>query len=201
MTISPVPYLDNKNIANKTQQFRLEFWGNKIPVDIETIIDLKLAINIIPIQGFLKNSGVDTLITSNWKSIYVDREEYLDERHHKRLNFSLAHEIGHFILHKKIYTDFNVETFEDYYELNKKITIEEYGYLETQANKFANYLLVPRKALILEKERLLKSKGNPSWFKKIDQKTLNSYLAVPLSEIFNVSDTVVTIALNDLPIK
>ena len=205
METSIVPYLNNEDIANKASLFRSKFWNDIIPINIEAIIDIKLAIDVIPVQGFFKDSGTDALITSNWKSIYVDREEYLDERRHNRLRFSLAHEIGHFILHKKTYTNFKIKTRKNYYELNKKMTTKEYGYLETQANKFANYLLVPRKILIIEREKELKRKGSPAWFKKIDPKTLNSYLAIPLSKVFNVSDNVITIALNDLiiddPIK
>ena len=198
MKTSMVPYLSNKDIAKKASLFRLKFWNNILPIDIEAIIEIKLAINIIPIQGFLKNSGTDALITSDWKSIYVDREEYLDEGRHNRLKFSLAHEIGHFILHKKTYTNFKIKTRENYYELNKKMTTEEYGYFETQANKFANCLLVPREILIIEREKELKRKESPAWFKKIDIATLNSYLAIPLSKVFKVSDGVATIALNNL---
>lgn len=199
MNTSLVPYISNKTIASKAQLFRVKFWKNIIPIDIETIIDIKLAINIIPVQGFLKDGGVDALIFSDWKSIYVDREEYLDERRHNRLRFSLAHEIGHFILHKKTYASFNIKTPEDYFRLNKQMTQEEYGYFETQANKFANYLLVPREALLKERKKELKRKEVVAWLKKVDPKTLNSYLAIPLSKIFKISDEVITIALNDLP--
>jgi len=193
-----VPYLSNEKIVNRAQQFRTKFWGNVVPVDIESIIDIKLAINVIPIPRFLEYSGIDALITSNWKSIYVDREEYLDERRHNRLRFSLAHEIGHFVLRQRIYASFKIKTLEDYYKLNKEMPPEQYGYFETQANKFANYLLVPRKALMVERKKELKRKGNLAWFKKMDTKTLNSYLAIPLSKIFRVSDKVIAIALNDL---
>lgn len=66
---------------------------------------------------------------------------------------------------------------------------------------FYIYLLVPRKALIVEKEKELKKQKNPKWFKKIDPKTLNSYLAIPLSRRFKVSESVILIALNDLSKK
>lgn len=193
-----VPYLGNTKIEKETGRFREKFWDDNVPVDIEFIIDVKLRVNVIPIPSFLKLANIDALITSDWKSIYVDRDEYLDERRHNRLRFSLAHEIGHFVLHKKIYSNFNIKNLEDYYKFNKDIPQKQYSYLETQANKFANYLLVPRRALMIEREKELKKKGSPAWFDKVDTKTLNSYCAIPLSKIFKVSDEVVTIALNDL---
>jgi len=192
------PYLSNAKIEREADLFREKFWGYNVPVDIEYIIDIKLKIGIIPIPGFLKSNNIDALILSNWESIYVDREEYLDERRHNRLRFSLAHEIGHFVLHKTLYNNLNIKSLEDYYKLNKDILQKQYGYLEAQANKFANYLLVPRKILLVEMEKELKKKGNPIWFKKVDEKTLNSYCAIPLSKVFKVFDGVVAIALNDI---
>lgn len=196
-----VPYLTNARIERATDLFREKFWGDSVPVNIEHIIDVELKIDVVSIPGFLKLANIDALISSDWKSIYVDRDEYLDERRHNRLRFSLAHEVGHFVLHKKIYTNFNIKNLEDYYKLNRDIPQKQYGYLETQANKFANYLLIPRKILIIEREKELKKRGNPAWFKKLDTKTLNSYCAIPLSKTFKVSDEVVAIALNDLDNK
>lgn len=193
-----VPFLSNTEIESRGETFRRKFWHNSIPVDIEFIIDVELQLDVITIPGLLKLANTDAWITSDWKSIYVDRDEYLDERRHNRLRFSLAHEIGHFVLHKKIYANFGIKNLKDYYKLTKDIPPEQYGYLETQANKFANYLLVPRRILIIERKKELKKKHRPDWFKKIDTKTLNSYLAIPLSKTFKVSDEVIANALNDI---
>ncbi|MDP2363767.1 MAG: ImmA/IrrE family metallo-endopeptidase [Ignavibacteria bacterium] len=194
-----VPYLDNKDIDRIVEQFREKFWHNKVPVDIEHIIEIKLKIGIVPIPNFLKIVGIDALIASNWQTLYVDNDEYMNERSYNRLRFSLTHEIGHFVLHKEIYASFNVKSFDDYYKLNENIPYEQYGYLETQANKFANYLLVPRKILKIERSKLLEKVKED--FKKVNIEKLNSYLAIPLSEVFKVSDEVVAIALNDLNYK
>lgn len=191
-----VPFLRNGEIEERAKLLREKFWDDKVPVDIEYIIDNKLEINIIPIPNFLKLIGIDSLITSDWKSLYVDYDEYMDERRHNRLRFSLAHEIGHFVLHKKIYDSFNIKNLNDYYKLNEDIPREQYGYLETQANKFANYLLIPRKILRIERNKIIERIKED--LKGIDIKTLNSYLAIPLSETFKVSDEVVAIALNDI---
>ncbi len=193
-----IPFLSNEKIKEEADLFRKNFWDNSIPVDIERIIDLKLKLFIIPIPNFLKNCNIDALISSDYRSISVDKNEYEDERLHSRLRFSLAHEIGHFVLHKKIYINFNIKNQEDYHKLYKFLPPKQYSYLETQASKFANYLLVPRKILMEERMKQIKEKGNPDWFKSIDVKTLNSYIAIPLSKIFKVSEDVILIALNDL---
>jgi len=193
-----VPFLSSEKIKEEANLFRKKFWGDGVPVDIERIIDLKLQLYIIPIPNFLKNCNIDALISSDWKSISVDKNEYEDERLHGRLRFSLAHEIGHFILHKKIYSDFNIKCQSDYYKLYEFLPPIQYRYLEVQASKFANYFLVPRSTLLEESRKQINKKGNPDWFKSVDTKTLNSYIAIPLSKIFEVSEDVITIALSDL---
>jgi len=197
-----VPFLNNKEIKNKADLFRKKYWNDSVPIDMEEIIELRLKISLAPIPNLQNSFGVDAFITSNWQLIYVDRVSYLDERFQNRLRFSLAHEMSHFVLHKNIYNSFKIKTFEDFYKLFKDIPQEQYGYLETQANKLANYLLVPRKKLVIEKRKVLEMMRRQSvQIEKLDKQTLNSYMAIPISKTFGVSDEVVQIALNDLDNK
>ena len=193
-----IPFLSNGKIKEEADLFRKKIWGDCVPIDIERIIDLKLQLYIIPIPNFLKECNIDALISSDFKSISVDKNEYEDERLHGRLRFSLAHEIGHFILHKRIYSSFGIKNQGDYYKLYEFLPPKQYSYLEVQACKFANYFLVPREKLLEERGKQINKKGNPDWFKSVDTKTLNSYIAIPLSKIFEVSEEVITIALGDL---
>lgn len=192
------PFLGNSKIREKAESFRKEFWNDEIPVDIEKIIELKLEICIIPVSDLTKRCDTDALISSNWESLYVDKDKYLDERYDNRLRFSLAHEIGHFVLHKEIYKQFNIKSLEDFYSLITKIPQQEYSYIEIQANKFANYFLIPRDILLkrfsVEKNRFSKNK----LYNKIDSKTINSYIAIPLAKTFFVSEETMEIALNDI---
>lgn len=191
-----VPFLNNADISNKVELFRKKFWDNSIPVNIERIIDLRLKLDVIPVPSLQKLCDTDALIASSWKEIYVDEEKYLDDRYQNRLRFSLAHEIGHFVLHKNIYESFDIKTFKDIYDLIRDIPQEQYSYLETQANKFANLLLVPRN--ILGNQRIREVKKQKTIPKNVDRKTLNLYLAIPLSKEFGVSERVIEIALNEL---
>ncbi len=196
-----VPFLDNLVVKKKADLFREKFWDGSVPVDIESIIDIKLEIDLIPKSGLQKSFDVDALITSNWKSIYVDKGRFLSDRFQNRLRFSLAHEVGHFVLHKEFYKGLNIRNPIDFYRLYREIPEKQYSYLETQANKFANYLLVPRDILASRKNKILKEKDKLALSKKleeIDKKTLDSYLAVLMSKIFGVSEEVAEIALNDI---
>jgi len=196
-----IPFLSKAEIKSKADLFRKRFWNKSVPVDIENIIEISLKISLVPVPGFQDLCDADALIASNWRYIYVDNDRYLDERYRNRLKFSLAHEMGHFILHKEVYKNFNIKGWNDYYKLLKEFPQEQYGYLEFQANNFANYLLVPRDVLAFEKGKALekfKRNVNFAQLEKVDTDTLNSYLAIPISKVFEVSDSVIYYALNKL---
>lgn len=75
----------------------------------------------------------------------------IDIRQDPRFSFTLAHEIGHFMLHRRIESPDKIiganNQFEDTKEslkLNRVSTDDTLNWLEWQANKFAAALLIPR---------------------------------------------------------
>jgi len=193
-----IPYIKNELIKTKVESFRNKYWNREFPINIEKIIDVKLKINIIPIPNLEKICNTDTLITSDWESLYVDDNLYNDERRQNRLRFSLAHEIGHYILHKEFYSTWKINSIEKFYSFLDLIPREQYSYLETQANKFATYFLVPRQALEERFKIEYKNVEKIKNFGNIDINTLKSYIANPLSNFFGVSPESIEIALSDL---
>ena len=190
-----IPFL--KDIRERADKFRKRFWGDSIPIDMENVIELKLEIQLAPTYGFQKSFGVDAFITSDWNLIYVDEDEYI--KFPNRLKFSLAHEIGHFVLHKDIYDSFKIKTIEDLHKFTEQISQEQHNNFETQANIFANSLLVPREKLIIEKEKAIRAiRGKFVQMGKVDKNVLNPYLAIPISRKFGVSQKVIEIALGNL---
>lgn len=189
------PYISNKKIEEKAINFRAKYWDGNLPVDIEKIIEIKLDIEIRPIPGLDKLCSVDTLISSNWKVIYIDESRYMEDNYVNRLRFSLAHEMGHFILHKAIYSFFKISDYQDFYNFLDLIPDDQYGFLEVQANKFASYLLLPRDLLEKEKEKLLKDKVLPDG---IENEILIPFVAESLSQVFGVSAKATEIALGQV---
>jgi Zn-dependent peptidase ImmA (M78 family) len=122
----------------------------------------------------------------------------MDDKYQNRLRFSLAHEIGHLVLHKNIYKEFRISTYSDFYTFIEDVPRLEYGHLETQANKFAGYALMPRKMLEKERNKLLSVL--PSDIRNLSLDVINPYLLTPLSCVFGVSEQSIEIALYDLNI-
>jgi Zn-dependent peptidase ImmA (M78 family) len=191
-----VAFIGNREIKNKADKCRLEFWNKDIPVEIEEIIEIKLKIKIIPIPNLMEQCGVDAQITSDFSAIYVDQKNY--EKDTNRFRFSLAHELGHFILHKDFYKHLKIQELADIFAFISEIDTREYANLETQANKFANYFLIPRETLIKIRVEVLQEINKKHNIKNIDEKTINSYLAGYISSRFGVSSGALEIALNDL---
>lgn len=196
------PFLEVSKIKSKADNFRSKHWGDSVPIDIENIIDFKLKIKLIPVPSLRYQCDTEAGISSNWKYMYVDKDSYEDERNNSRLRFSLAHEIGHFVLHKDVYQSLGIYTFDDYYEF----TVEQsengckfHKDVEIQANIFANILLVPRENLYSERERILQK--NKEKLKDIipkNKQLVDSYLAKELAPTFDVSEEVLNIALNNV---
>jgi len=191
-----VPFIGNYQIKKKADQFRGKFWGNEIPVGIEGIVEIKLKIKIIPIPNLQNQCGVDAQITSDFSAVYVDQKSY--ENDTNRFRFSLAHEMGHSVLHKDFYKNLKIVSLNDVFSFINEIDFKEYSNLETQANKFSNYFLLPREAIFKIRTQVLNEVKKQHDIGKFDEKTLNSYLASYISPRFNVSPEATEIALNDL---
>jgi Zn-dependent peptidase ImmA (M78 family) len=189
-----IPYIKNLEIEKQAKNFRQKYYQGELPINIEKIIDISLKIDIIPLPNLEKMCNTDALITSDWQSLYIDKDLFEDERRQNRLRFSLAHEIGHLILHKDLYNIFEINSFEDFYNFIDLMPGEQYGYLETQANKFASYLLVPREII---KERLGRETKKVADIQKFDKTLLKSYLAIPLAREFGISQESMEIILNE----
>lgn len=194
-----VLFLDKNQIRQKADLFRQKFWGEAVPVDIEKIIDVGLRINIIPLPNLRRDCDVDAQISFNFEEIYVDYDMFKDERQRNRLRFSFAHELGHSILHRYIYTHYKPTNVYRYRQIIlEQMPERQYSYLETQANKFAGYLLVPRERLTIEKNKLLNQlQKDPEFIKMTDEKIRLGYLALKLSNIFGVSSEVMEIVLGE----
>jgi Zn-dependent peptidase ImmA (M78 family) len=116
--------------------------SNTIPVPIEKIVDLHLGINIVPIPGLQGVYNIDAYFSKDLQDIFVD--EYIYKNRPNRFRFSLAHEIGHYLLHYKVYQDDNLfKTIEDWKKLVEVIPDDQYRWLEFQAYEFAGQVLVP----------------------------------------------------------
>ncbi len=196
-----IPYLSEEKIIKIVNNFRDKFCGDSIPVEMEDIIELKLEIVPILSPGLKNYFGIDMMIMSDFKSIYVDNNNFSDETQKNRLRFSYAHEIGHLVLHKNIYQELKIKNKDDWYiVMTKKLTPKIIKRIDLQADIFARNLLIPKKRLKLEKNKILQLPEIELLLKtkKISKEILTELLASQLSIIFGVSYMAMFVALDRL---
>jgi Zn-dependent peptidase ImmA (M78 family) len=115
--------------------------GKVIPVDIERLVDDILRINIIPFPSLYRSFEINAFISHDFRKIYID--EYLYLNLEPQYRFTLAHELGHMVLHGAYYRQFRIDNLDSYVEFVSRVSEDEYKLMETQANYFAGVFLVP----------------------------------------------------------
>jgi len=115
------------------------------PIPIEEIAELELSIKLNSVKDLRKEFDIDGFIHSNFKEITID--DHVFNMYEERTRFTIAHEIGHAILHRKIYEQFEIDSKEKYRKFQNIIPEKDQKWLEIQANIFAGCVLVPTKPL------------------------------------------------------
>lgn len=184
-----IPYLNKEVIISKAEEILEECWRHEYPVDIEAICD-DLKIAIVPVVDLSKMFHIDAYISSDFQTIYVDNKEF--EKESPRYRFSVAHEVGHFVLHRRYYPC-GVNSSEKWVEYSHSIIND---YAEFQANYFAGNLLVPEYELIEKLNDAFKgSFARNYWDASIGEK---EKILLDIKKHFKVSSDVIARRIRDV---
>lgn len=121
--------------------------GISISVDIDWLAERnELVDNIIPADLLEDKFNVPAALVSKsggHADIFVDDDTITFQR--ARANFSIAHELGHVVLHAQVWE--NCRTIEDSIVLRNRIT-RAYNFIERNANYFAGAILIPQRTTV-----------------------------------------------------
>ena len=141
-------------VWSRVEEFRLKYLADKtslLPVDVFTLTEIELKLDVIPFDDLFVKYGVDAALIQDLSGIYVDKEAYIIweqgpvwKQH--RLRFSVAHELGHYVLHHDIAQNQKFEDFDQFFRWIRSSEGMKFN-LEQTANEFAGRLLVPRNRL------------------------------------------------------
>jgi Zn-dependent peptidase ImmA (M78 family) len=187
------PYIPRNKIWEEADKFRDKYWSpGLLPVDIEQIVEFQLDLEIRTIVGLKRVCNTDALLLGNLETIIVDTEIYMNERMVNRIRYSLAHEIGHLVLHPNIYKQIAHSSIPEWIAFFQSIPDDQYTWIEQHAYEFAGRLLVPREELIKEFDRAVaraEAHGFTQWDSSGD--TAREYIARGIAHNFAVSEQVV----------
>ena len=191
-----VPFKDYDQIRKISEEFlHANGWNGEVPVPIEEIAEFELDLYIRDIPNLEEEIETVGFLSNNMKTIWVDKKVYDYQEY--RLRFTIAHEIGHIVLHKDLYANVNFSSIEEWKETVLSFDSCQYRFLESQANNFAGLVLIPTNQLRDEHEKAVKMYTNEG-FDEEDLKsseTVVEYLATWLARKFNVSKHAMKIRL------
>jgi Zn-dependent peptidase ImmA (M78 family) len=137
---------------------------------------------------------MDAYLKTDLSGIVVDHDCYMQDKFANRLRFSMAHELGHYFLHKEIYSNLSLVSPEDWKEFILNVPEPEYEAFECQANEFAGRFLAPYDKLkfaVAESIEMIRTSGIEYLFGDMDM--VLSRISPRLRRIFGVSEQVIEI--------
>jgi Zn-dependent peptidase ImmA (M78 family) len=170
-----------------------------LPVDVLTVIELRLKLDVIPFPDLFQKYSVDAAVLPDFSGIYVDERSYrfLEGKpiwFFNRLRFSLAHELGHIMLHRDLVKDLKFTSLQVFRNWTQRCQQSRFS-LEWEANEFGGRLLVPIDRLKKDFDTFVTQIQDqfPAWWTNSD---LRSALADQLGEDYGVHKDVVSCRLD-----
>ncbi len=140
MTKTRIP---DKEIENKANLILDAYYSGKIclPIQVESILEISCGLKLVVEPNLKTDYYGEAFLTANRKQIVVEENLFANDGRRSRLLFSLAHELGHFNLHRDILGQCN--SVEEY--LSQMQDFDDYTYkmVEREADIFAGFLLLP----------------------------------------------------------
>jgi len=188
-------FLTYQQIGDIAQQFLQKYHPSfDIPVPIEAIIEFELGLNIFPFPNLYQSFGINGFLTSDLKEIYVDELQF--GIYNEKYRFTLAHEVGHLVMHRSWYDEIPWKSLDEYIRWYKGVDNQVMSVFEIQGNFFAEHVLVPGAQLIEACKRV--AQDHKALFKDMKEipDSAWSYMANELGRLFEVSPSVISCRIN-----
>ncbi len=187
------PYNPKERIWQEADRLRAAHpAGRELPVKVLDLAEFDLHLDLVPVNGLREQLDIDALLMGDLKSILVDKRAFMSPRLEYRLRFSVAHEIGHLVLHRDIYAGLRHANAAEWFDYISAIPEVEYGWVEWQAYEFAGRLLVPHEPLrgaFRAAIQTAQAAGYTDWL-AADETALD-YIATRIGPKFGVSGEVI----------
>src|SRR5271170_6535858 len=115
------------DVWEAVEKFRAQYPNDlaSCPVDVLTAIEVRMRLDVIPFEKLLLNYSVDAAVKPDFSGIYVDKKSYqylegVPQWQFNRLRFSLAHELGHIVLHRDLVKDVIFKTVKDFWDWTRR---------------------------------------------------------------------------------
>ncbi|MDP2323841.1 MAG: ImmA/IrrE family metallo-endopeptidase, partial [Gammaproteobacteria bacterium] len=119
---------------------------DEIPFPADRVIETVFNVDIVPIKGLAEViSPAKAFLSGQGRQLTVDEAHMM--RDGGPFRFTVAHELGHLVLHRDILAAAKYNTSNQYLEFLASIPDDTRSSMEWQANEFAGVLVVPARHL------------------------------------------------------
>ncbi|HEX7343151.1 MAG TPA: ImmA/IrrE family metallo-endopeptidase [bacterium] len=185
-----VPFLKPEFIEEKANDTLRDLHAELFPpVNIERIVEIRLRIRIIPLPNVRALIGVDGFISNNLQTITID-EQLIDPRrsNDNRYRFTLAHELGHRVLHGDLIRKLKFNDCIEWKALYLSLPPKELDWFNTHAQWFSGHLLMPRTKFVENHDKIWRELAGEGHSFEDDRDGFRDLLIKRLSKRFLVSE-------------
>jgi Zn-dependent peptidase ImmA (M78 family) len=144
-----VKFRDDESLRRAADEFRAsaDLRGFDVPpIDVIYIAEVILKLDVIALPDLFADQHKDAGLLADLSGFYIDEDAYMaweqDERWvEKRLRFSFAHELAHYVLHKEEIIASRPASTAEF--ISWAVESNQFISAEYQANEFAGRFLVP----------------------------------------------------------
>jgi hypothetical protein len=135
------PFLRKEEIWERADKLRNQnVSGQSFPVDVLGMAEFDLGLELVPAYGLRQQCDTEAILLGDLKTILVDKESFTNPKQEYRLRFSVAHEIGHLVLHGDVYDKIRPPSADAWLNFISELPEDQYSFLEYHANEFAGRL-------------------------------------------------------------
>ncbi len=191
-----IEFLEYQVIADRSLAFLTQYGeASSMPMPVEEIAEIKIGLEIIPLPNLQRDYDIEGFMSSDFSTIYVD--EYVFSNVEVRYRFTLAHELGHYVLHRDFLGQFAMDSMVDWIRILTNFDNRVHSKLEFQGYAFGGLMLAPQKQLkeMFQKNLpqvlpLIEQAQNAGLSKYQYMGNVVDFMASCLSPIFNASTDV-----------
>jgi len=197
MTGAKIEFLSEEFIAARAAEFLNKYHpSNTIPIPIDQIAECDLRLSICYSHDLERTFNIVGFLSSDMRELTIDYS-VLFQQPTPRFRFTIAHEIGHMVLHREIYESARFSTTDEWKIFINSFSEKDHSRLEYHANRFAGYLLVPSVHLRVELESLKEEISNLVDNTVLDQDRIWEIIYEELGKRFEVSKEVIRIRIDN----
>lgn len=137
---------------------------------------------------------MDGFLFGDRKTLWVD--DHVWDNYPNRYRFTLAHEVGHLILHPQVFNLRPMESFMEWKEYVNSIPEHLYGRIEFQAYCFGGLILVPADPLERHVRETIRDLQATGLTKEVGEDFLWRLVEEKVANIFEVSSEVILRRIN-----